>query len=240
MHPKTSRRTSNRCSSRAATTCGGRTTRRRDARVFGGRNSDAADLGDDLCDFDRATQQVDVPTAEPGQLADSQPAVAGDEGECPVARLDSVREPGDLLRREEAHFLPLHAGQCHAAAGGRGDQPAIDGRAEKLAEELVDLADGRGSQSAARQRRRDPGHNLGLRDRGELPVAEDGQDMIAEHAFVPVPGAAPQGDGRWPPLRVPIAQCETAESRVGPFPSGDAGRRLGQEPLGFGPLCKRS
>jgi len=101
-----------------------------------------ADLDRLLGHADRAPENVDPTPAESGHLREPQTAVGLQKHERPVSRLDDMGEATDLLRREEPHLLDLDLRQRHLATRRDGDEAAVNGCTQDLAQVGLTRFDG--------------------------------------------------------------------------------------------------
>ena len=186
-------------------------------------------------------EQIDPVAAQPGHLAQAQPAVRADDDEGSVSLVDGCCELRDLARLEEAHLLRLDPRRLDPVERVAHQDVVLDGGSEHPPQRPVDLMDRCRLQVAGRELRQ-PGTKHCLVELVELHGAEFGQDVQPEVVEVDAPRRGPEVDERRRPLSHPVGERDATGPRVDPAASITLCEELAFVGLGglAGPECPRA
>ena len=186
-------------------------------------------------DRDRAAQEVDPIDGEAEALALAHAGAGGEEHDRPVALGQLVGDCLDLLDGRRFDLRLGLAGESRALRRVADDQVIGDGVVQDRREQSVDHLDRRWGQHLGPAA--DPRLDLAGAQRGQRPVTERGEDVVAQVSVDLNHGAWPVELGGLPGGGV-VPQEHLAGAGVDVGPVEQLALDLGEEPLRVGPAVE--
>nr|WP_299952624.1 hypothetical protein [uncultured Modestobacter sp.] len=183
-------------------------------RLWGPELQSAGHLGHRFGDGESTAEEVDAADPQRGQFAEPQPGV-GEQPDDITVGTGRFGQSLHLLPAQESRLVAGHAGERHPVGGVPWDAAVADGQREQQREDAVRLTRG-GRSRTVRTELGDPPGDLGVGDVGQPVAAPGRQDVGAEEAQIPVPGARLDLSLRREPLVRPRRDRHPAALRCGP------------------------
>ena len=176
----------------------------------------AADVHEGLGDVHAASQQIDAAPAQPQHLAQSEAAESTEQHEGPIAGVDRLGEPHQLVGAHEAHLTALDTRQRQLGDRVVRDQPVLERGFDALVQQLHDAVDrgGREARAVRGAELGDPGAQGSAVQLADRSAAKGRKGMSAEVLRIPCLCARPQVGHRRPPSIPPLGDRDAAQPRV--------------------------